>query len=319
MAETTHISWGDSTFNPWIGCTKVSPACDHCYAEVSTPSRTMQVQWGNHPRHRTSPSYWKAPLNWNRKAALAGTRPFVFGGSLCDVFDNQVDPQWRADYFELIRATPHLVWLLLTKRPQNIERMSIEAGGLPTNAAIGCTVVTQIEANRDIPILVRAKHALGALFAFLSMEPLVELVDLDYPTSIWPDGPPMCCSGFECGCMGKPADPPLIYGIDWVLTGGESDQGGQRGRPAPGAWFREVRDVCAEHGVAYQHKQNGEFVDVTTEQLLNVDTQRQINEGSLVITADGWPMRGVGKKVAGRLLDGVLHDARPALPELTLA
>ncbi len=128
MAERSAISWTDHSFAPWHGCTKVSNgprgACAHCYAENLDDTRFHKVKFGNHPRQRSPESTWAQPRAWNRKAAKAGTRPFVFCSHLSDVFDNQVDPTWRADLFLLIHETPHLVWLLLTKRPQNILKMA---------------------------------------------------------------------------------------------------------------------------------------------------------------------------------------------------
>ncbi|HEY8361099.1 MAG TPA: DUF5131 family protein, partial [Ramlibacter sp.] len=133
MAENTSIEWCDHTFNPWIGCTRVSPGCDNCYAAVSTPARTMGLQWGaGQPRHRTLT--WSLPKRWNARHeaffAIHGRRQRVFCASLADVFDNQVPPEWRADLFEVIRTTPNLDWLLLTKRPQNIVRMVRESGAI---------------------------------------------------------------------------------------------------------------------------------------------------------------------------------------------
>lgn len=112
MADTSKIEWTDSTFNPWIGCTKVSPACDHCYAEVSTPARALAVAWGpKAERRRTSPQNWALPLRWEREhesfEAEHGRRRRVFCASLADVFDNQVSPSWRADLFQ-----PNLDWRL---------------------------------------------------------------------------------------------------------------------------------------------------------------------------------------------------------------
>lgn len=131
MSENTKIEWTDATFNPWIGCTKVSPACDHCYAEVSTPARTLAVTWGaKEDRHRTSAPNWKLPLRWNAQHdeffAANGRRRRVFCASLADVFDNAVSPSWRADLFQLIERTPNLDWLLLTKRIGNVPAMMLE-------------------------------------------------------------------------------------------------------------------------------------------------------------------------------------------------
>lgn len=128
MAETTGISWAYATFNPWIGCANVSPGCDHCYAEVSTPSRTMKIVWGRQEQcKRTSVGNWNLPLRWNAVHAeffaQHGRRRRVFCASLADVFDNRADPQWRADVWALVRATPNLDWLMLTKRIGNVTDM----------------------------------------------------------------------------------------------------------------------------------------------------------------------------------------------------
>ncbi|SOD00191.1 Phage protein Gp37/Gp68, partial [Rhizobium sp. AN5] len=122
MADSTNISWADMTFNPWIGCTRIAPACDGCYAAHLMETRMHRAEWGgpgkgNGTRARTSAANWRKPLAWNATAAKEGTRPFVFCASLADVFDNAIPEEWRRDLFDLIRATPHLVWLLLTKRP----------------------------------------------------------------------------------------------------------------------------------------------------------------------------------------------------------
>jgi protein gp37 len=151
MADKTEIAWCDSTFNPWIGCTKVGPGCDHCYAEADFDHRKHRAKWGpGQPRSRTSAANWKKPLQWNSKrfmecqacgwrgelsAELCGcdncgsihhlndARRRVFCASLGDVFDNEVSPNWRFDLFELINRTPNLDWLLLTKRIGNATSM----------------------------------------------------------------------------------------------------------------------------------------------------------------------------------------------------
>lgn len=138
VAETT-IEWtrnqnGEKgfTFNPWIGCTKVGPGCDNCYAEAYFDKRRhVVVQWGpNQPRKRTAPSTWAAPLRWNREAAAAGVRHRVFCASLADVFDNEVPVQWRVDLFDLVRRCENLDFLLLTKRVGNVTRMLQEVASI---------------------------------------------------------------------------------------------------------------------------------------------------------------------------------------------
>lgn len=132
MAEVTKIAWCDSTFNPWIGCTEISTAksggggCDNCYArELDKRHRWGgATHWGvGVPRYKTSEHAWKQPLKWNEKAKAGGPVWRVFCASLADVFDNEVDQEWRWDLFKLIYATPNLSWLLVTKRIGNVRGM----------------------------------------------------------------------------------------------------------------------------------------------------------------------------------------------------
>ena len=233
MAENTKIEWADHTFNPWTGCTKVSPACDHCYAE-GWAKRSGHVKWGSgQPRRRTSDANWRMPLKWNREAERTGVRPRVFCASLADVFDNAVDPQWREDLFDLIAATPNLDWLLLTKRIGNVGNM------LPVpfdfdkhfpNVWLGATVVNQEEADRDIPKLL----AVPAAKRFLSIEPMVSHIDIK-------------------SYLNRHMEHAVLR-IDWVIVGGESGPGA---RPMSPDWARSIRDQCEEAGVALFVKQMG--------------------------------------------------------------
>jgi len=183
MAENTKIEWADHTFNPWIGCTKVSPACDNCFAAELMDTRYGRAKWGaGEARVRTGASNWHQPVKWDKAAKRDGTRPFVFCASLADVFDNEVDPAWRADLFDLIAATPNLVWLLLTKRIGNVERM---ASALPSNVAIGATMANQEEYDRDARKLFRVGMNLKPLFTFGSFEPLLGPVRLDDYAPHW--------------------------------------------------------------------------------------------------------------------------------------
>ena len=280
MAENTAISWCDHTFNPWVGCTKVSPACDGCYAEAMMDKRYGRVRWGapgagNGTRERTSVGNWSKPRVWDKKAKKTGTRPFVFCSSLADVFDNQIPVAWRRDLFELITSTPNLVWLLLTKRPQNIVNQFREIGHSldewPPNAAIGATVEDQKRFDLNVPSLRKAKRLLNPAFAFLSCEPLLGPLDGD------------------------------LHEIDWVITGGETDQGGHKARPSHLDWFRELRDLCAISGTSYHHKQNGEWVSVSEIE----------GPGEHFDFPDGATVRRVGKKRSGRTIDGVEHNGFP--------
>jgi protein gp37 len=309
-----------------MGCTKVSPACDGCYAEALMDKNHGQVQWGNHPRRRTGARVWNDPIRWQREAEKTGDRPFVFCASLADVYDNQVDPEWRSDAFDVMRKTPNLVYLLLTKRPHNIAKLSAAAGGLPRNAAIGTTVEDQKRANINVPALLNASVALWRaetrpLFTFVSCEPMLEEFDLtDFPYdphssdnagyridalrgSTWlPKGANTLKPGH---IIGEREYVDLCHGIDWVITGGETDQGDHKARPTHPDAFRSLRDQCAAAGVPYHHKQNGEWVEVSEAPAA----------GEVHRFPDGVLMHKVGKRSSGRLLDGVTHDEFPRYRE----
>lgn len=229
MGENSKIEWTDHTWNPWIGCTKVSPACDGCYAEAMMSFRYGRVKWGaGEARQRTSVANWRKPIAWDKAAAAAGTRPRVFCASLSDVFDNEVDPAWRSDLFDLIEATPNLVWLLLTKRIGNVRKMVNRERGnpvLPRNVAIGATIANQEEYDRDRIKLADVKVACEPLFTFGSFEPLLSRIVLDK------------------------------WAPDLIITGGETDQGSHKARYTDPDDFRYLRDQSAELGRYFFMKQ----------------------------------------------------------------
>lgn len=221
MAENSKIEWTDHTFNAWVGCQKVSPACDHCYAEAWA-KRSGLVEWGPHgARRRTSEANWREPLKWNAKAAAAGRVESVFSLSLADIWDPAAHPVWRFDLFGLMDRTPSLLWLLLSKRIGNAVRMCGERG-LPKNAALGATMVTQEEWDRDAAKLAEAKRILRPRFTFASVEPMLGPLDVS-----------------------KNAP-------DWIICGGESGPGARAMDPA---WARSLRDQCKAAGVSFFMKQ----------------------------------------------------------------
>ncbi|OWV44240.1 DUF5131 family protein [Mameliella alba] len=296
MAEHSKIEWCDHTFNPWIGCTKVSPACDHCYAEA-WDNRFGGERWGPHAsRTRTSPANWHKPLKWDREAAEAGTRARVFCASLADVFDNHrsIGAEWRWDLWKLILDTPNLDWLLLTKRPQNIERLAPvtwRVDGFPPNVWLGTTVENQAEADRRIPHLL----ATPARVRFLSCEPLLGPVDLTRWSGLTDD---------------------VDFGLDWVIAGGESGPGA---RPSNPAWFRDLRDQCAAADVPFHFKQWGEWhpgdglgddIDGCAFGCFD-GAGRWVQPVQQDFAASRRTMFRTGKKRAGRTLDGVTHDGFP--------
>jgi protein gp37 len=322
MSKNSAIEWTDHTFNPWEGCTKVGPGCDHCYAEARNArfGGGEAVNWGaGAPRRRTSESNWNKPLQWNAEAdaffAQHGRRQRVFCASLADVFDNEVDPQWRIDLLEVIAKTPNLDWLLLTKRIGNVTEMldaAIEtmAHGINDwseypwpNVWIGATICNQEEADRDIPKLLQVPAAVR----FLSMEPLLGPVDLRIPLGLklgwdkegapfwWPNHRPQ---------------------IDWVIAGGESGSGA---RPMHPDWARNIREQCEKARVPFLFKQWGEWISADQDEcptgpswLWRWSDGQDYRRG-LWRTQESKVelMCRAGKVNAGRMLDGRTHDEFP--------
>jgi protein gp37 len=318
MAENSKIEWTDHTFNPWTGCTKVSPGCDHCYAE-GWAKRSGAVRWGvGEPRRRTTEANWRLPLKWNAQADAERRRMRVFCASLADVFDNAVDPQWRADLFSLILSTPNLDWLLLTKRIGNVVPMLRELRhgsdeDLPLldvmpleNLWLGATVVNQEEADRDIPKLL----AVPARVRFLSIEPMLGPIDIRWTFS---DSMVIRCPRCRLStnrlthgpCPNDGATLVNDVGVDWVIAGGESGPGA---RPMHPDWARSLRDQCEAAGVPFLFKQWGEWSPWEDRVPLGHDWK-------IHAFTDGRRVQRCGKNAAGRLLDGVQHDGFPPTEE----
>lgn len=244
MGQNSAIEWTDHTFNPWIGCTKVSDGCKFCYAETLMDHRYSKVKWGPQgERVRTSPANWKKPLQWNKQAKAEGRRYRVFCASLADVFeDNEQVREWRWDLWDLIEMTPNLDWLLLTKRPENVieftKRWSSEMpkslGFWPDNIWLGTSVENQATANARIPHLLR----IPATVRFLSVEPMLGPVDLE-DLAFEAAGPEW--AGYN----------PLV---DWVICGGES---GPQARPMSVMWSGRLWQQCRDAGIPFFMKQLG--------------------------------------------------------------
>jgi protein gp37 len=297
MAENSPIEWTDHTWSPWEGCTKVGPGCDNCYAAGMNRWLRAGTNWGpGAPRREYSDEHWLKPLRWNAAAAKKGMHAKVFP-SVCDPFDNEVSNTRRAKFIGLMWDTPHLTWLLLTKRIGNVPAMIEECtepgkdwrDTLPPNAWIGATIVNREELLRDGPKL----RALPRRVLFWSVEPM--LGDLGaIPHDLMPH---------------------------WVIAGGES---GRAARPAHPDWFRSLRDQCAAADVPFLFKQWGACVPATA----NGDGSFEVDDGcgldqehgpdrlriGWVPEHDGkygWYFARVDKKAAGRLLDGVEHNGFP--------
>lgn len=299
MAENSKIEWTHHTMNFWLGCTALSPACNHCYAE-GWAKRTGNAALWQGERRRTSAALWRQPAKWNTACASAGIRQRVFTNSLADFFDNQVPAEWRHDAWAIIAGNQHLDWMVLTKRPENIAKMlpvmdSLAPSYRPWNERwpwrnvwLGTTIEDRARLHRLDKL-----RAAPAAVRFLSIEPLLEdLGELD------------------------------LSGIHLVIVGGES---GGKARPMHPAWVRSLREQCAAQGVAFFFKQWGEWqprewcrdggthaMRAWSGQISFQAIQSHPNSIERVGAGPEWSaFARVGKKAAGRLLDGVEHNGFP--------
>lgn len=305
MGTNTKIEWTASrgpdgalipghTWNCWRGCEKVSDGCEHCYAEtMSKRNPAVLGVWGpDGKRAIASEEYWQLPLKWNRAAERDGCRHRVFSLSLGDWLENRpelIAPRQRM--LATIADTPSLDWLLLTKRidgwddrmaevadghPDAGQRLatSWQTGTAPPNVWLGVSAEDQATADARIPLLLQTPAAVR----FVSAEPLLGPIDLDLFVHVYD------IDRLECGYQ-RP--------LDWMITGGESGPGA---RPANPLWFRSIRDQCLNAGVAYFHKQHGEYVEW--------DGSQSPSPSYRFTTPDATPMVRVGKHAAGRVLDG---------------
>lgn len=264
MGVETDISWTDHTWNPWWGCVKVSPACDHCYAETFSKrvgfseTGSQFPIWGKDSQRRFfGDKHWDEPVKWNAALRKSNSirarwnepplRERVFCASMADVMEGREDQhESLIRLFNLIDQTPNLDWLLLTKRPQNFNRLlpldwreKAQPNVWPMTTVEGSKYLWRIKAMMEVPAVVYG----------ISAEPLLE-------------GFPLPKEFLDLGKRG------------WVIVGGES---GRSARPMQTGWAKNLRDQCVEAGVPFHFKQFGE------------------HDAS---------MARVGKKKAGRLLDG---------------
>jgi protein gp37 len=272
MGKDSEIEWTNHTFNPWWGCEKVSPACSNCYAEAWAKRVGCNV-WGKGAERRFfGEKHWNEPLVWNADAKRKKNRPRVFCASMADVFEARDDlNSVRTKLFNLIADTAQLDWLLLTKRPENIGKM-VPWKVWPANVWLGTTVESQEWAEKRLPHLLTYPAAVR----FLSCEPLLGPIDL----APW---------------VGRSEFHP----IDWVIAGGES---GARSRPMELAWVRNLRDFCKGQKIAFHFKQWGHWIP---------ESQIRANKSCRVPAAKTPKMIAMGKKEAGRVLDGKTYDGFP--------
>lgn len=260
MGKNSAIEWTDHSWNPWLGCSKVSAGCAACYAEALMDKRLGRVVWGpTGTRQRTSAAYWRQPLLWNREADERGVRAKVFCASLADVFEDRSELEpWREDFWNLIDETPRLDWLLLTKRPRNIYRMLPDRwifGGLPRHIWLGVSAEDQNTLDERWAILDGMTHHLAPRILFLSLEPLLEPVNMETVLT------EIDCGDEETNCWTRMPD--------WVIIGSESGSGA---RPMREEWVRRIIQQCQMANVPVFYKQK--LVDGRKVSLPEIDGRR---------------------------------------------
>lgn len=242
--KNSNIEWTDHTFNPWRGCTKVSPACDHCYAErlAKRNPETLGVWGPSGTRVIASENMWREPLKWDRESKAEGIRRKVFAGSMCDIFEWETIPHEnrslvndaRLRLFQTIALTPNLDWLLLTKRPENIEKAWPKSVPFPEkyseawpNLWLGVTAENQTQADKRIQTLLD----IPAKVRFVSCEPLLGPLELT----------------------------PYLYQavLHWVIVGGETGAGA---RPTNPDWVYDLQHECAFYDTPFFFKKWGVHV-----------------------------------------------------------
>lgn len=261
MGENSKIEWTDHTMNFWIGCRKVSPACANCYAGTLVQNRMGKsfypaMDLGRVATDADSPVWrtktWRDPIKWDYEAREAGTVARVFTCSLSDFFlDHPGVHEWRRESWQVMRSTPSLLWLVLSKRwdlgSEYIRTCLPDdwGDGYP-NVMLGATVESQVQVGR-----IQSMSEIPCAGRFVSIEPMVGPIDLGDAV------------------------------LDWVIVGGES---GSKPRAMQSWWARDVRNWCLAHKTPFHFKQWGEFDQAGAR---------------------------VGKKTAGRILDGRTWDDGP--------
>lgn len=298
--KDTAIEWTDNTANFWWGCLKVSPGCQHCYAETLT-NRWGKSIWG--PVKTTDREYkkavWQSVPKWDREAGQAGKRVKLFVMSMGDFLEDHPQvSQWRSDACDLLASLQHTDVQMLTKRPENAPRLLPASwfDNWPQHIWMGASAENQEQADARMPHLL----AIPAKKHFLSCEPLLGPIDLPYYHT-WFDDDAWASNGPPSTTMGLSYEPDSA--IDWVIVGGESGPGA---RPMHPDWVRSIRDQCQAAGVPFFFKQWGEWAP---------DCLCHTKEPHSTIPRPQPGLPGVmfkcGKKAAGHVLDGRIYQEMP--------
>lgn len=335
MSENTKIEWCDHTINFWWGCTKVSPACANCYAATWSHRLGKKIWGAGNPREPHLESAKTLALKLDRKAKKTNMRPRIFANSMSDWLDDEVPIQWLAKLLDTIRLTPHLDWLLLTKRPENFQRRMMQVvdncddldvcefayewlgqkecrvlkeipPSPPANVWIGTTVENQEMAHKRIPDLLN----IPARIRFISCEPLLATVNISRWLFTKPTGQycTRCQDPATTPCDGHPCPWKPIH---WVICGGES---GSHARPMHPDWSRSLRDQCEFADISFFFKQWGEWLQYG--ELDSMGMECLLTKGEKEGKWHEWENESgfsvrIGKKNAGALLDGKEHKEFP--------
>jgi protein gp37 len=325
MGEITSISWTDHTWNPWIGCTKVSPGCTNCYADRQNKRYGWTRGWGNgQERHITAASNWNEPSRWAKKARAAGRREKVFCASLADVFDHEAPISARQSLWQIIKSTSDILdWQLVTKRPHRISPVMRE-DGLDPDYFLSNRVwlITSTENQEWFDKRVPEVLKIPAVVHGISAEPLLGAIDAR--KYLRPNPCPVC-NGFpsipvpneEGGykpcptCLLSKNGQGYTNSLDWVIVGGESQSGA---RPMHPDWPRSLRGQCLEAGVPLFFKQWGEWIDVgrgtalstldSKNRIISFDGHSPEFAKDLRHDSDYRLVTQIGTKISGSTLDG---------------
>lgn len=304
MSDKTGIEWTDSTWNPITGCTEVSPGCDHCYA------KTFAERWRGTPGHYFERGFdvqlrtdkLDQPLRWKKSRK-------IFVNSMSDLFHDQVPDEYIAQVFAVMALAPQHTFQVLTKRHGRMRSL-LTSGAFQTAIAEHMLAMTDADEMKDVgdpfplPNVWLGVSAENARWAKIRGDALRET--------------PAAVRFFSCEPLLGPIDDLDLTGIKWVIVGGESGPGA---RPMHLGWVRDLQDQCAQAGVAFLFKQHGEWLGQVAAADVPRDPDAWVNRETGAVAdeatalADGGDWLGVwrvGKKRAGRLLDGRTWDEYPA-------
>lgn len=325
MSQPTSIEWcvdprtGERghSWNVVRGCSPVSEGCEHCFARriaarfsqegdpfpSEDQSTILQLPFYGFAVQTASGPEWTGRVELIESKLLEPLRrrkpTLYFCNSMSDLFHEKLSFEDILRVYRVIQACPQHLFLILTKRVKRMYDFTrwlagaddISIAEWPRQCWLGVSVENDKHLDRLDWLL-----KIPAALRFVSLEPMLSEIDLMYPKSLYPGGPPMCCNDYDCGCEGRPIDPPLIYGLKLVIVGGETGPGA---RPMELDWVRRVRDDCEQSGTPFFFKQWGEWAPDGFEFANRPRAKAQ----------DG--MVRVGRKAAGRLLDGRTWNQMP--------